>query len=114
MTAGDLLAGLSRTLDHIAQLAALGRDRYDADVLVRLTVQRLWITAGNYAEAYRVAANIAAGAPPWSELYGYRSVLAHMLPEEVSDDRVWFETVDGVERLRAELLNYPEARPSGR
>lgn len=103
MTAADLLAGLSRTLDHLARLAALGRDRYDADVLVRLALQRLWITAGNYAEAYRVAANVDAGVPPWSELYGYRSVLAHMLPEEISDDRVWFETVDGVERVRGDL-----------
>lgn len=103
MTAADLLAGLSRTLEHLARLAALGRDRYDAELLLRLAIQRLWITAGNYAEAYRVAAGVEAGTPPWSELYGYRSVLAHMLPEEINDDRVWFETVEGVGRLRAEL-----------
>jgi len=28
-----------------------------------------------------------------------------MLPEEINDERVWFETVEGVERLRAELAN---------
>ncbi len=103
MTAGDLLAGLSRTLEHLARLAALGRYRYDAELLLRLAIQRLWITASNYAEAYRVAAGVDAGTPPWSELYGYRSVLAHMLPAEINDDRVWFETVEGVGRLRAEL-----------
>lgn len=103
MTAADLLAGLSRTLEHLSRIAALGRDRYDGELLLRLAIQRLWITAGNYAEAYRVAAGLEAGTPPWSELYGYRSVLAHMLPEEISDDRVWFETVEGVGRLRAEL-----------
>ncbi len=103
MKADGPLAGLSRRLEHLSQLAALGRERYDADVLLRLAIQRLWITAGTYAEAHRVAAGIQAGTAPWSELYGYRSVLAHMLPDEINDDRVWFETIEGVERLRAEL-----------
>jgi uncharacterized protein with HEPN domain len=103
--AAELLAGLRRALDQLAGLAELGRDRYDADVLVRLAVQRLWISVGNYAEVYRLATGIATGTQPWSEMYGYRSVLAHMLPEEINDDRVWFETVEGVDRLRAELGN---------
>lgn len=103
MTAADLLAGLVRTLDDLARLAGLGRGRYDGDVLVRLAIQRLWITAGNYAESYRAASGIESGVQPWSELYGYRSVLAHMLPEEINDDRVWFETVDGIERVRGAL-----------
>jgi len=94
-------------LEHLFQLAVSGRERYDTDVLVRLAVQRLWITAGNYAEAYRAAAGIQTGTQPWSELYGYRSVLAHMLPEEINDDRVWFETLDGVQRLRTELPTQP-------
>ena len=105
MTAADLWAGLLRTLEDLAGLAALGRERYDTDPLVRLAVQRLWITAGNYAETYRASIGAEADEQPWSELYGYRSVLAHMLPEEINDERVWFETVEGVERLRAELAN---------
>lgn len=105
MTAADLWACLLRTLEDLAGLAALERERYDTDLLVRLAVQRLWITAGNYAEAYRASIGAEAGEQPWSELYGYRSVLAHMLPEEINDERVWFETVEGVERLRAELAN---------
>lgn len=103
MSAAELLVGLTRTIEQIAGLAELGRRRYDEDVLVRLAVQRLWITAGNYAEAYRAAVGAAPGEQPWSELYGYRSVLAHMLPEEINDERVWFETVEGVERLRRVL-----------
>lgn len=107
MTAADLLAGLVRSLDHLAELAALGRDRHDSHVLIRLAVQRLWISAGNYAEAYRVAVGVESGRQPWSELYGYRSVLAHLLPEEISDDRVWFETLKGAQRLRKELPALP-------
>lgn len=68
MIAAELLAGLRRALDQIAGLAGLGRDRYDADVLVRLAIQRLWITVGNYADAYRAAAGIEAGVQPWSEM----------------------------------------------
>jgi hypothetical protein len=26
-----------------------------------------------------------------------------MLPEEISDERVWFETLEGVQRFRGEL-----------
>lgn len=107
MTVVELRNGLLRTLEHLSNLAGLGRARYDDDIMVRLAIQRLWITAGNYAEALRVAAGDAKGEQPWSELYGYRSVLAHMLPEEISDDRVWFETVEGARRLRAEVIDYP-------
>lgn len=67
----ELLAGLRRALDQLAGLADLGRDRYDSDVLVRLSVQRLWINVGNYAESYRLSAGIAAGTQPWAEMYGY-------------------------------------------
>lgn len=94
-------------MERLSRLAADGRVRYDTDFLLRLAIQRLWITAGNYAEAYRVAAGVEAGVAPWSELCGYRSVLAHMLPEEISDDRVWFETIEGAQRLRLELPASP-------
>ncbi len=107
VTSAELLAGLVRTLDQLTELTELGRERYDTDVLVRLAVQRLWITAGNYAEAYRSAAGVEAEGQPWSELYGNRSVLARMLPEEISDDRVWFETLEGAQRLRDELPDSP-------
>lgn len=105
MNSRELRRGLLRTLEQISALAGLGRERYDADVLVRLAIQRLWITAGNYAEAIRLALGAEPGAGPWSELYGYRSILAHMLPEEINDDRVWFETVEGVQRLRTEVVD---------
>jgi uncharacterized protein with HEPN domain len=103
VSAAELRAGLRRTLEQISDLAGLGRERYDRDLLVRLAIQRLWITAGNYAEAYRAAIGAETGTRPWSELYGYRSILAHMLPEEINDERVWFETVEGVQRLQDEL-----------
>ncbi len=51
MTSADVLAGLVRTPDHLTErnLPYWAGDRYDTEVLVRLAVQRLWITAGTYA-----------------------------------------------------------------
>jgi hypothetical protein len=49
--AAESLTGLRRASDQLAGLAELGRDRYDADVLARLAIQRIWISVGNYAEA---------------------------------------------------------------
>jgi hypothetical protein len=39
----------------------------------------------------------------FSQTLAHRSRLAHMLPEEINEGRVWFETVEGVWRLREEL-----------
>lgn len=100
MTVDELFAALVRTLDRIAELAALGKERWDADELLRLAIQRLWITAGNYAEEYRKAAGIDLGVNPWAELYDYRCILAHHLPEELSEERVWHDTLNDVDRLR--------------
>jgi uncharacterized protein with HEPN domain len=72
---------------------------WNADEVRRLAIERLWITAGNAAEAYRRAAEIAPGLDPWAELYGFRSVLAHALPSDIAADRVWHETTVDLPRL---------------
>ena len=108
MTGEELLAALLRTLDELAGLVALGRDRWDADRLVRLAVQKLWINAGNYAEEYRKLTGAAPGVEPWSALYGYRSVLAHQLEEHLSEDRIWRDTTANLDALRNEVR---QARP---
>jgi hypothetical protein len=36
-------------------------------------------------------------------MHGYRSILAHMLPGEISDDRVWTDTVEATPRLLQDL-----------
>lgn len=43
--------------------------------------------------------SVTSGVDPWAEIYGYRSVLAHALPGEVSPDRVWYESVTDLPRL---------------
>ena len=97
----ELLAGLSQTLDQIGQVLEMGRDRYARDPFIRLSLQRLWISVGNLAEQYRLAAGLADGAEPWTELYVYRGVLAHALPDELDDTRVWEESNADLGRIRA-------------
>ena len=72
---------------------------WDANQLLRLAVERLWILAGTTAETYRIAANLDVGALPWAELYQFRNVLAHLTPSQLETDRVWHESVQDLPRL---------------
>jgi len=109
VTRQEVLVALLGTLGEIEALVGFGRERYDADRLLRLGVQRLWINAGNYAGEYRNDAGIRSGIEPWSGLYGYRSILAHQLPEDLSEDRVWHDTTASVATLRSQVQRLLEA-----
>ncbi len=100
MSPAELLAGLARELEAIAVLAARGRAAWDADELLRLAVERRWITAGNYAERYRIAAGLDLATYPWTELYDYRCLLAHAVPEQLDAERIWHDTIADTGRLR--------------
>lgn len=104
MSPAELLAGLVRELDAIAALVARGREVWDSDELIRLAVERRWITAGNYAESFRTAADLPVATDPWTELYDYRCLLAHALPELLDSARVWHDTVNDVARIRDAVM----------
>jgi len=97
----DLLERLAAELEAIDLLTTRGRAAWDAEELVRLAVERRWITAGNYAERYRLAAQLPPGTDPWAELYDYRCLLAHALPEQLDEERVWLDTIADIARLRS-------------
>jgi len=94
VTAAEFLAGLRRTLTEITQLVPESRDAWDRGRVLQLAVMKLWIDAGNYAESYRKAAGLAAGVEPSSGLVGYRGILAHLLPEDLNPDRLWYDMND--------------------
>ncbi len=79
-------------------MVGLGAEPADDDHLV-LAIERLWIYAGNLAEQHRLATGEPTGVEPWAELYGYRNLLAHALPGEVTAGRVWRETKADLPRL---------------
>lgn len=102
MTAKALLE-LDRVLSRIEALVALGRDRFDTDELVRLSIERLWIYAGNLALAHCDDENIPDGVNPWSEMIALRNVYAHYLPDQINPARVWADTAGDIARVRAEV-----------
>ncbi|HEX5265410.1 MAG TPA: hypothetical protein VFW24_01425, partial [Acidimicrobiales bacterium] len=94
---------LVETLQEIQALVPAIKQGWDSDRVLRLAVERLWITAGNLAEEYRQAAGLEVGRDPWAELAAYRHRLAHGLPDDLSPDRVWTDTTVDLPRILSEL-----------
>jgi uncharacterized protein with HEPN domain len=92
VTADEALSALVETLELLHRVLPTTKEHWDGDEVVRLAVERLWITAGNVADEYRRTAGFDAGTEPWAELVGYRNRLAHALPGDLSADRIWFDT----------------------
>lgn len=93
MSDDEFLDGLADTLHEIETLIALGRTEYDANRLLRWSVHRLWIFAGNSAQVHAERHGIPCSTWPWSDLIGFRGIIAHWTPAQVNDERVWDETV---------------------
>jgi len=102
----DLLGDLLPTLEQLRLLLPSDKSIWDGDLVVRLAVERLWITAGNLAETYRTAAGIDSGIDPWAELAGYRNLLAHALPGDVSADRVFADGTADIGRILTQVRAY--------
>jgi hypothetical protein len=94
------LAELARVLDQVAEFVAAGREAFDTDPRQRWSIERLWIYAGNLAEAHCREHGVEDGVEPWAELIGLRHVYAHYTPHQIVPDRVWDDTVEGVGRLQ--------------
>jgi hypothetical protein len=94
---------LTAFLEQIRDLLPADKFVWDGDSVLRLAVERLWISAGNCAEEYRRASGIDPGVEPWAELAGYRNRLAHALPGDLSSDRIWTDTTTDLGHILAEL-----------
>ena len=99
----EALNSLIQTLQQIRSLMPADKDAWDDDLILRLAVERLWITAGNCAEEYRRANQTDPGVDPWAELTGYCNLLAHALPGDLSSDRIWTDTTADLEPILNEL-----------
>lgn len=101
MTADEALRALIETLGVLQRVLPSTKERWDADEVARLAVERLWIIAGNVAEEYRRAAGVDVGIEPWAELVGYRNRLAHSLPGDLATDRIWTDSTTDLSRILA-------------
>ncbi len=103
MTPDEALNALVETLEELQRILPPDKDTWDASPVVRLAVERLWITAGNAAEEFRRATSVDAGVEPWAELSGYRNRFAHALPGDVASDRVWADTTSDLQAILMQL-----------
>ncbi len=99
MTSGQVLDDVEAILMRLTVLLPEDKGAWDANELLRLAVERLWVLAGNTAEEYRQAAGLDADVAPFTELYDFRCVLAHWSRGQASPDRVWHEGVRDLPRL---------------
>lgn len=68
MTGRGLLTLLVEVLEELQRIVPDDKAAWDADRLTRLAAERLWITAGNVAEAYRRdVLGAEVGTEPWPE-----------------------------------------------
>lgn len=96
------LASLFDALTEIEVLLDGGRVAYDAELTVRLSLQRLWIIAGEAARRYCQVEGLDDGVEPWSDIRRLRDYLAHHLLEEIDGGRLWVETTTWIdEHLQA-------------
>jgi uncharacterized protein with HEPN domain len=106
VNADEALDALIATFQQLRQIIPEDKSVWDDEILVRLAVERLWITAGNLAEMYRIEEGIAASVEPWSELAGYRNLIAHALPGDLSSDRVFADTTADLERILNDVRSH--------
>jgi uncharacterized protein with HEPN domain len=105
VTADEALASLIQTLEQIRDLLPSDKALWNGDLVLRLAIESLWISAGNSAEEYRRANQIDPGVEPWTELAGYRNRLAHALPGDLPTDRIWTDTTTDLQPILAELYH---------
>ena len=103
MRSDEALSTLVEVLEQIGDLVPEDKEAWDSQSVLRLAIERLWIVAGNVAEEYRRSKGIAPGVGPWAELVGYRNLLAHALPGDISSDRVWVDTDSDLSRILGEV-----------
>lgn len=65
VTSEEALVSLIEIVEQIRDLVPSDKASWDADLVVRLAVERLWISAGNCAEEYRRASQIDPGVELW-------------------------------------------------
>jgi hypothetical protein len=103
VTADEAIDALVNVLEELVSIVPVDKSAWDAEPVIRLAAERLWITAGNVAEEYRRSAGLEPGTGPFAELAGYRNRLAYALPGDLSTDRIWADTSTDLIRILDEV-----------
>lgn len=102
------LVNLAQTLDQIADLVALGRERVESDPFLPLAAGQLGIRLGHDVNALPEVWREERSDIPWHSIRGLRNRLAHDY-HEIDFDLLWDAYAAAVPGMRAGLADDIEA-----
>jgi uncharacterized protein with HEPN domain len=94
----DLLADLAEAADAAAELVRLGKERWDAERLLRLAGEAVIGRLGDIATKLPDEVFKATPEIPWREVKGMRIIAAHAY-HRIDYDELWVTLRDDVPRL---------------
>jgi uncharacterized protein with HEPN domain len=94
----DILADLAEAVDAAAELVSLGKERWDAERVLRLAGEAVVGRLGDIAT--KLPDDLVAGTSelPWAEVKGMRIVVDHAY-HGIDYERVWRTLCDDVPEL---------------
>ncbi len=106
----DLLADLAEAVDAAEELVSLGRQRWDAERLLRLAGEAVIGRLGDVAT--KLPDDIIKATPeiPWREVKGMRIIAAHAY-HRIDYDEVWVTLRDDVPRLAEAMRRWQQTQP---
>jgi uncharacterized protein with HEPN domain len=94
----DLLADLAEAVDAAAELVNLGKERWDAERLLRLAGEAVIARLGDVATKLPDEVIKATPEIPWREVKGMRIIAAHAY-HRIDYEEVWVTLHDDVPRM---------------
>ena len=102
----ERVADILEATEQLAQLVGRGRPAFDADIAVRLAVERLLEIIGEAANALSDLRRARHPDVEWRDITRLRIVLAHHY-HRVDPDQVWSIATAEVPRLARQLQSEP-------
>ena len=112
MTRGvdDLLADLAEAVDAAAELANLGKERWDAERPLRLAGEAVIGRLGDIATKLPDEVIEATPEIPWREVKGMRIIAAHAY-HRINYELVWVTLRDDAPRMGEAIRRWRQTQP---
>jgi uncharacterized protein with HEPN domain len=105
----DLLADLAEAVDAAAELVDLGRERWDAERLLRLAGEAVIGRLGDVATKLPDEVIKATPEIPWREVKGMRIIAAHAY-HRIDYETVWVTLRDDVPRIGEAIRRWGQSQ----
>jgi uncharacterized protein with HEPN domain len=105
----DLLADLAEAVDAAAELVDLGKERWDAERLLRLAGEAVIGRLGDVATKLPDEVTQATPEIPWREVKGMRIIAAHAY-HRIDYETVWVTLRDDVPRIGQAIRRWRQSQ----